>query len=46
MRRDFDRARRLYIDGPALERTRPVVDVSDPLTEGVLLKTLPASRPP
>ncbi|MCL4207323.1 MAG: hypothetical protein KJ000_32985 [Pirellulaceae bacterium] len=37
MRRDFDRARRLYIDGPALERTRPVVDVSDPLTEGVLL---------
>ncbi|MCH5375547.1 MAG: hypothetical protein JJ992_16375, partial [Planctomycetes bacterium] len=39
MRRDFDRARRLYIEAPGLERTRPVVDVSEPLIEGVLLKS-------
>jgi hypothetical protein len=37
MRRDFDRNRRLYLDAPALAQTRPVVDVSDPLIEGVLL---------
>jgi len=38
MRRDLDPARRLVIAGPALELTRPVVEPSDPLVEGVLLK--------
>jgi hypothetical protein len=38
MRRDFDPVRRLVIAGPALELTRPVVEPSDPLVEGVLLK--------
>ncbi len=37
MRRDFDAARRLIIAGPALKLTKPVVDASDPLVEGVLL---------
>jgi len=37
MRRDFDAARRLTITEPALKLTRPVVDASDPLVEGVLL---------
>ena len=37
MRRDFDAARRLMIAGPALKLTRPAVDASDPLVEGVLL---------
>ena len=38
MRRDFDSGRRLVIAKPALELTRPVVEPSDPLVEGVLLK--------
>ena len=38
MRRDFDSVRRLVITGPALELTRPVVEPSDPLVEGVLVK--------
>jgi hypothetical protein len=38
MRRDFDPVRRFVIAGPALELTRPVVEPSDPLVEGVLLK--------
>jgi hypothetical protein len=37
MRRDFDAARRLIIAAPALKLTRPVVDASLPLVEGVLL---------
>jgi len=39
MRRDFETARRLVVAAPALELTRPIVDASDPLVEGVLLKT-------
>ena len=38
MRRDFDPVRRLFVAGPALELTRPVVELSDPLVEGILLK--------
>lgn len=38
MRRDFDTVRRLVIAGPAFELTRPIVEPSDPLVEGVLLK--------
>ena len=38
MRRDFDSAFRLFVAAPALELTRPVVEPSDPLVEGVLLK--------
>ncbi|UCG49496.1 MAG: hypothetical protein JSU94_06870 [Phycisphaerales bacterium] len=38
MRRDFDTVRRLIVAAPALELTRPVVEPSDPLVEGVLLK--------
>ena len=38
MRRDFDPTRRLVITAPALKLTQPVVDASDPLVEGVLLK--------
>lgn len=38
MRRDFDAALRLIVAAPALELTRPVVEPSDPLVEGVLLK--------
>jgi len=38
MRRDFDPVRRLVIAAPALELTRPIVEPSDPLVEGVLLK--------
>jgi len=38
MHRDFDSGRRLIIAKPALELTRPVVEPSDPLVEGVLLK--------
>ena len=38
MRRDFDPVRRLVIAGPALELTRPIVEPSDPLVEGVLLE--------
>jgi hypothetical protein len=37
MRRDFNAALRLVIAAPALKLTRPVVDASDPLVEGVLL---------
>jgi hypothetical protein len=37
MRRDFDAALRRVIAAPALALTRPVVDASDPLVEGVLL---------
>ncbi len=38
MRRDFQAALRLVVAGPALKLTRPVVDASDPLVEGVLLE--------
>jgi len=38
MRRDFDAVRRLIVAAPALELTQPVVEPSDPLVEGVLLK--------
>jgi hypothetical protein len=38
MRRDFDPNRRLAVTAPARELTRPVVDASDPLVEGVLLE--------
>jgi hypothetical protein len=38
MRRDFDPVRRRIIAIPALELTRPIVEPSDPLVEGVLLK--------
>jgi len=38
MRRDLDTVRRLAIAAPALELTRPVVNASDPLVEGVLMK--------
>jgi len=38
MRRDFETARRLAVATPALKLTQPVVDTSDPLVEGVLLK--------
>ncbi|MHC4169091.1 MAG: beta-galactosidase trimerization domain-containing protein, partial [Planctomycetota bacterium] len=40
MRRDFDHVRRLFVAGPALELTRPVVEPSDPLVEGVLLRNV------
>ena len=39
MRRDFDPGRRRFVTAPALALTQPVVDVSDPLVEGVLLET-------
>jgi hypothetical protein len=38
MRRDFDAVRRLIVAAPALELTQPVVEPSDPLVEGILLK--------
>jgi hypothetical protein len=38
MRRDFYPVRRRFVASPALKLTRPVVDASDPLVEGVLLK--------
>jgi len=38
MRSDFDAALRLIVAAPALELTRPVIEPSDPLAEGVLLK--------
>jgi hypothetical protein len=38
MRRDFDPARRSFVVAPALALTRPVVEISDPLVEGVLLQ--------
>lgn len=38
MRRDFDPVRRDVVAAPALELTRPVVDASDPLVEGVLVR--------
>ncbi|MHC4749938.1 MAG: hypothetical protein ACYTFW_08695, partial [Planctomycetota bacterium] len=38
MHRDFDSALRLIVAAPALELTRPVVESSYPLVEGVLLK--------
>jgi hypothetical protein len=38
MTRDFDALRRSFIAAPALERTKPVVDASQPLVEGVLLR--------
>lgn len=38
MSRDFDTVRRLQVAGPALARTKPVVDSSQPLVEGVLLR--------
>jgi hypothetical protein len=37
-RRDFDAARRSFIAAPVLPLVRPVVEVSDPLVEGVLLR--------
>ena len=43
MRRDSDAALRSVIAGPALQRTQPMVDASDPLVEGVLL-TNPTNR--
>lgn len=39
MRRDFRPDRRRLIAAPALALTAPVVDVSDPLVEGVLLRS-------
>ncbi len=39
MRRDLDPVRRRFVAAPALELTRPVVDASDPLVEGVLLQS-------
>ena len=38
MSRSFDAARRALIAAPALERVKPVVDASEPLVEGVLLR--------
>ncbi len=38
MRRDFEATLRGVIAAPALKLTRPVVDASDPLVEGVLLR--------
>lgn len=38
MLRDFDPARRHFVAGPALELTKPVVEPSNPLVEGILLK--------
>ena len=38
MRRDFDPVRRRFIAAPVTGLTRPVVDASDPLVEGVLLR--------
>ncbi len=40
MRRDFDSDLRLIVAAPALELTQPVVEPSDPLVEGVLLKNV------
>jgi len=39
MRRDFRADRRRLVTAPALALTTPVVDVSDPLVEGVLLRS-------
>jgi hypothetical protein len=38
MTRDFHASRRDLVAAPALELTRPVVDASEPLVEGVLLR--------
>jgi hypothetical protein len=38
MTRDFDPVRRNFVVAAALERVKPVVDASQPLVEGVLLK--------
>ena len=38
MSRDFDAVRRSQVAGPALARTKPVVDADQPLVEGVLLR--------
>ncbi|MHC4176314.1 MAG: hypothetical protein ACYSWU_02340, partial [Planctomycetota bacterium] len=44
MRHDFQSARRRLVAAPALALTRPVVDVSDPLVEGVLLHNASGKR--
>jgi hypothetical protein len=44
MRRDFQSARRKLVAAPALELTAPVVDPSDPLVEGVLLRCAAGQR--
>ena len=41
---DFDAEHRAYVAGPALERVKPVVDASEPLVEGVLLKNNASGR--
>lgn len=38
MSKDFDAARRAFVTAPALERVKPVVDASEPLVEGLLLR--------
>ena len=44
MRRDFQSARRRLVAAPALALTRPVVDASHPLVEGVLLHNSSGKR--
>lgn len=38
MRRDFEAARRCFVTAPAVRLVTPVVDTSDPLVEGVLVR--------
>ena len=38
MSQDFDPARRAFVTAAALERVKPVVDASEPLVEGLLLR--------
>jgi hypothetical protein len=38
MARDFDAARRAFVTAAALERVKPVVEASEPLVEGLLLR--------
>jgi hypothetical protein len=44
MTRDFDPVRRSFVAAAALERVRPVVDASQPLVEGVLLRNEAGKR--
>jgi hypothetical protein len=41
---DFDPVRRGFATAPALERTTPVVDASEPLVEGVLVRNAATGR--
>ncbi len=44
MTRDFDAGLRLFVTAPALEAVRPVVDASEPLVEGMLVRNAATGR--